>query len=177
MCCQDAPERGMTPTALRWRAGPQIPVTGWRPCSRVTEMIKTCWEVKVPKVHCFECVWVDWGLLDWTFPMDLSITLTAALQQCGWTVVVGERQVRCSWIWEEVARLEGWKDLRRGEVSTFSKPFEGLAAVGRAAVFPKSPPNRKTVFFFHCTRATSTPQPKARTRFELTGGRNRKSFY
>lgn len=169
MCRQDAPEKGITPTASPFFNF----VTGLRPCCEVTEMRKTrkiCWEVKVPRECGVECVWVDWGFLDWTFPMNPSATLTAALRRCGWKdrgwgeagEMFPNTRGSCSF-----GGMEGFKE-RRGEHSF--KALWRLAAVGRAAVFPKSPPNRKTVsFFFHCTRATTTPQPKARTHFELTG--------
>lgn len=149
--------------------------SGWKlSSSRITAIIQTCEKCWTSQSVVFSGSGWTGGLPYGTFPMDISTTQTAA-----WEAGEPFLGMRGSYSFRG---MEGFKE-KRGERSF--KTLWRLAAVGRAAVFPKSPPNRKnglfsslSLFFFfpHCIRATSTPpQPKARTYFELQGGC--KSFY
>lgn len=71
--------------------------------------------------------------------------------------------------------MEGFKE-RRGERSF--KALWRLAAVGRAAVFPKSPPNRKTVSFFPLHKSNLYPTAESKDPlWTHRGKKNHKSFY
>lgn len=144
--------------------------SGWKlSSSRITAIIQTCEKCWTSQSVVFSGSGWTGGLPYGTFPMDISTTQTAA-----WEAGEPFLGMRGS---NSFRGMEGFKE-KRGERSF--KTLWRLAVVGRAAVFPKSPPNRKNglffSLFFHCIRATSTPpQPKARTYFELQGGC--KSFY
>lgn len=120
-------------------------ITGWKlSCSAITEMIKTCErcrEVKLPKVDCSPFMWADWGLPEWTFPMDMSATQTAA-----WGAGELFLGMRGS---SSFRGMEGLME-KRGERAF--RALWRLAAVGRVAVFPKKPPlqqeNSLSFFFF-----------------------------
>lgn len=183
LCNQDAPEKEMTPTTLQRRAEPDSSlksVTGRGTRSTFTEMIKTCkkkcWEFKVPKLfsayvgglrapwlnishgpehnpdHSFAAVWLDSGSRGEAGEVFLDMRGSSSFRG-----------------------MEGFKE-RRGEHSF--KALWRLAAVGRAAVFPKSPPNRKTVCFFSIAQEKPLPHSqKARTCFELTGGKKNQNHF
>lgn len=118
---------------------------------------KKCWEVKDPGVLCFEDVWVG-GLraiwLNISHEPECNPDHSSAavwLHGGGWGDA-GELlpNTRGS---SSLGEMEG---LRRGEHSF--KALWRLAAVGRAVVFPKSPPNRKTVSFFSVAQEQPLPR-------------------
>lgn len=183
MCCQDAPEKGMTPTALWLWAELQIlsqslSLDEGREAGlqRWQRFAKNAERLKFPKctVLCM-CGWTEGSLIEY-FP---------------WTLYNPDRSFAAVWLfsggWGEAGEvfldmrgsssfggMEGFKE-RRGEHSF--KVLWRLAAVGRAAVFPKSPPNRKTVFF---SIAQEQPLPHSRKQgpaLNSQGGKNHKSFY
>lgn len=125
------------------------------------QMIKTCkkcWKVKDPGALCFENVWAGRLRAPWLNishePECNSDHSSAAVRLDG-----GGRGDAGEWLpntrgSSSLGEMEGLRK-RRGEHSL--KALWRLAAVGRAAVFPKSPPNRKTVSFFSVAQEQPLP--------------------
>lgn len=136
-------------------------VTGPGPCGSVTEMIKTCkkcWKVKDPSALCFEDVWAGglrapWLNISHEPECNPDHSSAAVWLDGGGQGDAGELlpNTRGS---SSLGEKEGLGE-RRGEHSF--KALWRLAAVGRAAVFPKSPPNRKTVSFFPLHKSNLYP--------------------
>lgn len=111
--------------------------TGWKlSSSRITAIIQTCEKCWTSQSVVFSGSGWTGGLPYGTFPMDISTTQTAAWE-------AGEQflGMRGS---NSFRGMEGFKE-KRGERSF--KTLWRLAAVGRAAVFPKAPLTGKTVSF------------------------------
>lgn len=157
MCSQDAPEKWITPTTRRF-------------------LLKVCHWIKA----------VQWGNKDvkdmqemlgrWSSLSVLFWVCVGALRAALLNISHGlehnpDRSFGAVW-WDGGGRdragevflnmrgsssfrgMEGFKE-RRGEHSF--KVLWRLAAVGRAAVFPKSPPNRKTGSFFSIAQEQPLP--------------------
>lgn len=111
--------------------------SGWKlSSSRITAIIQTCEKCWTSQSVVFSGSGWTGGLPYGTFPMDISTTQTAA-----WEAGEPFLGMRGSYSFRG---MEGFKE-KRGERSF--KTLWRLAAVGRAAVFPKSPPNRKNGLF------------------------------
>lgn len=139
-------------------------VTRQGPCGGVTEMIKTCkkcWKVKDPGALCFENVWAGGLRALWLNVSHEPECNHSWPQLC--SSVVGRRadagellpNTRGS---SSLGEMEGLRE-RRGEHSF--QALWRLAAVGRAAVFPKSPLNRKTVSFFPLHKSNLYPRAQS----------------
>lgn len=127
-------------------------VTGRQPCGIFTEMIKTCkkcWKVKDPGALCFEDVWVGglrapWLNISHEPECNPDHSSAALWWDGGGRGEAGEilPNTRGS---DLLGEMEGLRE-RRGE---HSKALWRLAAVGRAAVFPKKPPptGKQSLFF------------------------------
>lgn len=137
-------------------------VTGRRPCGSVTAVIKTCKKcrkVKDPGALCFEDVWAGglrapWLNVSHEPECNPDHSSAAVWLDDGGRGDAGELlpNTRGS---SSLGETGGLRE-RRGEHSF--KALWRLAAVGRAAVFPKkSPPNRKTVFFFPLHKSNLFP--------------------
>lgn len=124
-------------------------------------MIKTCkkcWKVKDPGVLCFEDMWegglrAPWLNISHEHECNPDHSSAAVWLDGGGRGDAGELlpNTRGS---SSLGEMEGLRE-RRGEHSF--KALWRLAAVGRAAVFPKSPPNRKTVSFFPLHKSNLYP--------------------
>lgn len=111
--------------------------TGWKlSSSRITAIIQTCEKCWTSQSVVFSGSGWTGGLPYGTFPMDISTTQTAA-----WEAGEPFLGMRGS---NSFRGMEGFKE-KRGERSF--KTLWRLAAVGRAAVFPKAPLTGKTVSF------------------------------
>lgn len=138
-------------------------VTGPGPGGSVTQTCKKCWKVKDPGALCFEDVWAGglrapWLNISHEPECNPDHSSAAVWLDGGGQGDAGELlpNTRGS---SSLGEKEGLGE-RRGEHSF--KALWRLAAVGRAAVFPKSPPNRKTVSFFSV--AQEQPLPHSRKR-------------